>query len=143
MQNVFEYLKKIQDLLEQIENITDNQMTILVGDLQNIEEENRALEFIEEMVGCKDELITELAEIEGYFQQAYDRQKEQLIKSNAIKELKAQVQHILHLKEEIARKEQQNMLIMQNHSKKKIDKMTIAPSSNQVVAAYKKQQGKS
>ena len=143
MQNVFEYLKKIQDLLEQIENITDNQMTILVGDLQNIEEENRALEFIEEMVSCKDELITELAETEGYFQQAYDKQKEQLIKSNAIKELKVQVQHILHLKEEIARKEQQNMLIMQNHSKKKIDKMTIAPSSNQVVAAYKKQQGKS
>ncbi|MBE6024116.1 MAG: hypothetical protein E7231_13110 [Cellulosilyticum sp.] len=143
MHEVFEYLSKIQLLLEQIENITDNQTTILVGDLQTIEEENNALEFIEQMVNCKDELIVELSKVEACFQEEYEKQREQLIKSNKIKDLKTQVERILVLKDEITRKEQQNMVIMQNFSKKKIDRMTISPSSNQVAAAYKKQQLKS
>ena len=113
MQDVFNYLNQIREFLEQIDNITDNQMTILVGDLQNIEEENRALELIEDMVDCKDELISELTQVEEHFQKEYDKHRETLIKTNQMNVLKEQVQHILKLKEEIASKEYKNMLIMQ------------------------------
>ncbi|MBP3889378.1 MAG: hypothetical protein J6F30_17270 [Cellulosilyticum sp.] len=143
MQDVFNYLNQIREFLEQIDNITDNQMTILVGDLQNIEEENSALELIEDMVNCKDELISDLTQVEEYFQREYDKHRETLIKNNKINVLKGQVQHILQLKEEIARKEHKNMLIMQKNSNKRIDRVIISPSSNQVVEAYKKQQRKS
>ncbi len=142
MQNVFNYLNQIQELLIQIDNITDNQMTILVGDLQNLEEENKALELIEDMVSCKDEIISELTKVEEYFQQAYDQNREILIKTKQINVLKKQVQYILELKNEIASKEQKNMMIMQKHSKKRIDRVTISPTSNQVVQAYQKQQRK-
>ena len=142
MQDVFNYLSQIREFLEQINNITDNQMTILVGDLQNIEEENRALELIEDMVACKDELISELTQVEAHFQKEYDKHRDILIKNNQMNVLKEQVQYILKLKEEIANKEYKNMLIMQKNSNKRIDRVTISPSSNQVVAAYKKQQRK-
>lgn len=142
MQEVFHYLSRIQELLEQIVNITDNQMTILVGDMQNLEEENSALELIEDMVNCKEGLIGELTQVEACFQNLYDQYREELIKTNKINVLKGQVEHILQLKEEITRKEHENMLIMQNNSNKKIDKVTISPNSNQVLEAYKKQQRK-
>lgn len=140
MQSVFEYLNRIQDLLEQIDTITQNQMTILIGDKENLEVENMALSLIEEMVECKDKAITELTIAEHAFQNTYDINKEALVESGEIKHVKEQVEKILVLKEEITRREQQNMLILHNQSNKKIEKLKVPPNSNQVAAAYKKQQ---
>lgn len=140
MQSVFKYLNRIQELLEQIDTITQNQMTILIGDKENLELENRALSLVEEMVECKDKIITELTTAEEAFQNVYDINKEALVGSGEIKHVKEQVEKILVMKEEITKREQQNMLILHNQSKKKIEKQKVLPNSNQVAAAYKKQQ---
>ena len=139
MHCVFEHLERIKDLLAQIDTITENQTTILLSNQNDFNEENLALDIMEQMVECKESVINELVEEEAAFQKAYDRYKSQLIQSGEIGKLKKVIASIMKMKEEITRKEQQNMLILQNSSRK-IEKVRVSPSSQQIVAAYKKQQ---
>ena len=142
MKNVFEALRKIQELLNQINNITVNQATILLEHLTYSNEDEQCINMIQEMVNYKDEVITELERVEQQFQQIYAAEKEELINNGQIKNVKKCVEEILNLKEDIVQREKENMRIMLMKSQK-AEKVTKLPISHeQVIAAYKKQQSK-
>lgn len=144
MQSLFDCLNKIQELLQQIHDITENQTTILTSSIQADEEVvDDTLSMIEEMVDYKDELINLLTEAERTFQGIYNDHREEIIQSKQMKLVKSEVEKVLKLKDEITKKEQKNVLLLQGQSRKRIERVKVTPNKNQVVAAYRKQQNKS
>lgn len=144
MQSLFDYLNKIQELLQQIHDITENQTTILTSSVYVDEDvTDGTLSMMEEMIDYKDELINLLTEAEQNFQGVYNAYREEIIQSKQMKLLKSEVEKVLKLKDEITKKEQKNVLLLQNQSRKRVERVEVIPNKNQVVAAYRKQQNKS
>lgn len=138
MNQTMTYLKQIESLLEQIENITQNQTTVLLHQLDEDKEE--ALSYIEEMVNFKDKVIGELTEAEAAFQSGYHSCKEELISSGLIREVKNSVAKILETKERITRQEQNNLHLLNNKVGSKPERVEIRPNAYQVLSAYKQNQ---
>ena len=141
MNTILTYLSRIESLLEQIETMTQNQTTILLHQLDSKEDE--ALNIIEEIVGYKDKAIQELTEVEALFQESYKKNREALLQSAQIKEIKERVAHILEAKERITKHEQNNLRLLTSKIGKRPEKVEIKPNAQCVANAYKKNQGKS
>lgn len=146
MKELFEYLARIHELLEQIYTITDNQTTILLSPMEGTEEkdENVALDMITQMMDYKEELTKELFEAEDIFQNEYNRCKQLLNNEQEIVvlELKGLVAAVLERKEAIVAREQSNLVLLQARSKKKLEVVHTPQNPKQVSAAYQKQQKK-
>ena len=138
MNTILTYLNQIESLLEQIENMTQNQTTILLHQLGS--EEGKALNVVEEIVGYKDEVIQELTQVEVLFQESYQKHREALIQSTLIKEVKERVARILETKERIKRQEQNNLRLLTSKISSRPEKVEIKPSAQCVANAYKKNQ---
>ena len=138
MENLFNELKEIEDILEQISTITANQTTIL---LQTTNEElEEAMNLLETMVDYKEELINKLELVEKRFDRNYKEKREQATSKEYALKFKNYVSKILNKKQEIQDMEQNNVRIMQSKKYKKIEKVEIAKKPNEVAAAYRKQQ---
>ena len=138
METIHTYLKQIEGLLKQIETMTYNQATILLQQLENKEDE--ALRMIEEIVTYKDEVIQELICIEDLFQESYEKNKEALFKSGAMKEIKQRVAGILDAKERIKKQEQSNLRLLASRGSRRVEKVEIKPNPQRAINAYKKNQ---
>ena len=138
MNTILTYLNQIESLLEQIENMTQNQTTILLHQLGS--EEGKALNVIEEIVGYKDEVIQELTQVEVLFQESYQSHREALLQSTLIKEVKERVARILETKERITKQEQNNLRLLTSKISSRPEKVEIKPSAQCVANAYKKNQ---
>lgn len=141
MNTILTYLDQIESLLGQIENMTQNQTTILLHQLGN--EADEGLTIIEEIVGYKDEVIQELTRIEALFQESYKNNKEALLESTLIKEIKERVARILEIKERITKQEQNNLRLLSSKVSSKPEKVEIKPSAQCVANAYKQSQNRS
>ncbi|WP_069998860.1 hypothetical protein [Cellulosilyticum sp. I15G10I2] len=142
MEELVGYLSQIQALLEQVYTITDNQTTILLAPMDTKEEESNALDMIAQMADYKDELTEELNKLELAFQQKYDELKEVVKYEADLHELKRLVAAILEAKQAIIEHEQSNLLLLQTHSKKKLERVQLPQNPKEAANAYKKQQGK-
>lgn len=140
MDELLNYLHKIQDLLNQISTITDNQTTILLNPIDKTEQETKSLDMLEEMADYKDEYTKELIACEELFQNLYNQEKDTIKDSKDIVKLKEMVTRILEIKQEIVEHEQSNLLLLQSHSKKKAERLHIPQSAKEVAKAYKKHQ---
>lgn len=140
MNELFEQLKAIDEILEQIATITANQMTVLLQSTS--ENEDEELSLLEGMVSYKDELITKLVEIEILFDNSYKEQREQVHTSGQIGEFKKCVANILEKKEKIQELEKNNVRIMQSKVKKSKQLIKLPKAAQEVTKAYKKHQVK-
>lgn len=138
MENIQAYLKQIAVLLEQIETITYNQTTILANQLEIKEEE--ILRMLEEIVEYKEEVIQELTQVENLFQIAYQQNKEELIQSGEIRQIKEKVASILQAKERIQKQEQRNLRCLAIKTSQRVEKVEIKPNPQSAINAYKKNQ---
>ena len=133
MDELFKQLEQIRQFLEQIQNITENQMTILLSD--SIE----GLDMIEQMAEYKGELTTQLEKVEKEFQALYNEKKEFIhsndqINNSELKQLKDNVKYILQLKDQVILQEQKNYLLL----KEAVDtrnKVKIPKSVDKAVSA--------
>ena len=144
MDIIFNTLSDILELLEQIDTITQNQKLVLLEELGQPDssdevDEEACVSFLEGMVECKGELITQLEQKEAIFQEAYTKGKDLLMSSGKMKEVKNQVEIILKKKDLITEHEKENLLLLNTHSKRKEKPMEIHPKMENVVAAYKRQ----
>ena len=148
MEELFEYLRQIYELLEQIDMITDNQTTVLLAPMEETieqgddSEEEIALDMIAQMADYKDEITEELVKVEDMFQRQYDNCKQLLENQEEVKKLKRLVAAILERKEAIVEHEQSNLLLLQARSKKQLKRVHISQNPKNVSNAYKKQQEK-
>lgn len=140
MDELFKQLEQIRQFLEQIQNITENQMTILLSD--SIE----GLDMIEQMAEYKGELTTQLEKVEKEFQALYNEKKEFIhsndqINNSELKQLKDNVKYILQLKDQVILQEQKNYLLL----KEAVDtrnKVKIPKSVDKAVSEYNKHKKK-
>lgn len=138
MNQMMTYLGQIESLLEQIENITQNQTTVLLHQLD--EDKEQALSYIEEMVNFKDEVIGQLTDSELAFQKSYEENREKLISSGHLRDVKTIVARILETKERITRQEQSNLHLLNSKVGSKPERVEIKPNAHQVLAVYKQNQ---
>ncbi len=141
MDELFKQLEQIRQFLEQIETITENQMTILLSD--SIE----GLDIIEQMAQYKSDLTSQLEETEKKFQILYHEKKEFIhandqINNRDIKQLKDNVQYILQLKDKVILQEQKNYLLLKEIVDIRKNKMQIPKSVDKVVSEYNKHKKK-
>lgn len=140
MEELLGRLKQIHELLEQVEAITMNQMTVLLQPQETVEKENEALDLLDELVSYKEELTNQIQEQEAAFDEGYKRYKGEITNSKYIQLFKQEVARILELKTAIVEAEQNNVLIMQGRIKKQARALEIPKVPQSVAAAYKKQQ---
>lgn len=134
MEKLFESLNQIMELLNQIYTITGNQTTILLDSKQAGE----GLDMIEEMAAYKNDLTTQLEQVEVIFGQQYAEHKADIEDVEIQKLLKQTVARVLELKDKVIQLEQQNVLIMQDLLKRLTEKIEIPKKAEVVSAAYKK-----
>lgn len=140
MDELFKQLDQIRQFLEQIQNITENQMTILLSD--SIE----GLDMIEQMAEYKGELTAQLEKVEKEFQALYNEKKEFIhsndqINNSELTQLKDNVKYILQLKDQVILQEQKNYLLL----KEAVDtsnKVKIPKSVDKAVSEYNKHKKK-
>lgn len=138
MESLFNELKEIEDILEQISTITANQTTVLLQTTNEELEEEMSL--LETMVDYKEELINKLELVEKSFDMNYKKKREQAASKEYALKFKDCVAKILNKKQEIQDMEQNNVRIMQSRKSRKVEKVEIAKKPNEVAAAYRKQQ---
>ena len=142
MNELFEYLEHIQGLLEQIYTITVNQGIVLLGIESKEEEEEQFLDMVSQMAVYKEEVTSELIASEEAFQSLYDNYKEHITDGEAVKRLQNLVKDILEKKDGVVEEEQKNLMFLQTHSKKKMEKVELPQNPKEAAKAYKKQQKK-
>ncbi len=142
MEELYQRLEAIIELLEQIKTLTNNQTTVLLSEETTLEEESILLDMIEQMAAYKDEMMTNLHEQEDAFQKVYGLYKESLAESPELVAIKKKVATILNLQEGIVEIEQSNLLLMQKRSKTKAEKVILPKNNAKVTEAYQKQQKK-
>lgn len=133
MEELFNHLKKIKELLEQIYTITQNQLTVLIDSRNN----NAELEMIEEMANYKQEITLQVEEEEALFQNLYTRYKEELIEKQLMPSLQTKVGNILKLKEDIILNEQKNVLLLQEAMRQCVKCVKLPKDPSKVADAYK------
>lgn len=138
MKELFRQLMEIDSILEQIATITMNQMTVLLH--STWENQDASLNILEEMVSYKDELITNLIEVEALFDKRYAEQRDQVHTSKQIGEFKKCVSNILEKKEKIQELERNNMMMLQTKRQERGKRIEVPKRAQEVVRAYKKQQ---
>lgn len=132
------YLTEIEDLLLQIDNITQNQNALLLQSSHTDEEEH--LNCLEQMVEVKDEVMNRLIEVEALFGESYEKYRQELISSPYMKEIKQRVEGLLAIKERITKQEQSNVLLVKRRSAWQQEPTSIKPNAAQVTRAYKQSQ---
>lgn len=133
MEQLFETLGIIKGLLEQVLQITENQMTILL-DRQEV---SAGLDVIEEMATYKSDLTSEVEQVESVFEAQYNAYKGEVAEQGKGKLLKESVDAILKLKESIIQSEQKNVFLMQELLRGCAKQMTLQKNPAEVVNAYK------
>lgn len=136
MEEIMLYLARIEEGLQQVEQLTENQGVVL----KSGKEEKETFIYIEQMVQFKEIIIQQLEEAEKGFEKSYKVHKEALLASPLIKEVKERVTKILKMKEEITRREAEHLhLLMQPKKGEEIRKLKgITPQK--VAKAYEKHQ---
>ncbi len=132
MEQLFEKLADIQEILEQILGITQNQMTILL-DTQLVGD---GLEIIEQMATYKETLTGEVVEAENAFQGLYQEYKETVQTVEDKRRLKRYVDDIMKLKERVIEIEQKNMMIMQDLLRRCSERVEIPKTAHEVTKLY-------
>lgn len=136
-------LIEIYELLEQIYAITVNQGTILLGSTSYLEMEAlEVTELIKEMVDNKDRLIDQITQKEMAFDEAYIPFKGKITQPEDVNAFKEAVNKILLIKEAIVKAEKNNLLVMQNRSGQKPEKVQIKKQPQEIVGLYRQQQSK-
>ena len=137
MDELLNKLKRIIGLLEQINDITTNQTTLIMN--ENAEQSESDLESImEEMSHYKEQLMTQTEQEEDAFEKIYYAYRSQLVDKEEIKILKEKVSQVLEIKKKIIENENMNMLMVQNRNRQK-SKINVIPQNPQRVAElYKK-----
>ncbi len=130
-------LEEIYALLDQMDGITLNQATILLQPRKSNEDNNEAIDLLNQMVEYKDELIASVARKEEEFERAYEPYRGKIKSKSEIEDIKILVDRIMNKKQEIVEKEKNNMLIMKNLGNTKKKAMHISPTADKVVNAYK------
>lgn len=143
MNELFNLLAHIEELLTQIDSITQNQTTVLIGSRTSLQEEDEAIDLMNQMVDYKDEIMSELEQIEKQFQEAYANQRRNLTNKAIVDELQNRVGGILKKKKLIMEHEQNNLIIMKQSIHARQEPLEIKPSAGTVANAYKKYQIKS
>lgn len=143
METLFNLLSKIEELLNQIDSITQNQTTILIASRTNLQEEDDAIDLMNQMVDYKDEIMNELETVEKCFQETYAKEKRNLTNQAIIDELQSRVGGVLKKKQLIMEHEQNNLVIMQQSIRARQEPLEIKPNAGVVANAYKKHQAKS
>jgi hypothetical protein len=143
MEKLFEYLNHIQRLLDQIFTITDNQTTILLT-LTGVESEaeNEVLDMIAQMADYKEELTKELGIAEEAFQAYYEAHRELVAGEKHVRDMQNLVKGVLDGKQAVIEQEQKNLLLLQAHSKKKLERVQVPQNPGHAASAYRKQQKK-
>ena len=142
MQELFEQLIQIESILEQIDDITENQTTVLIGSRNTLEEENNAIDIMNQMIDAKEELMNQLTMTETNFQESYAKKRRYLTNKEIVDTLQARVGAILKKKQIIVEREQNNLVIMQSYVKAKEGPLKLTPRAIDVANAYKKHQPK-
>ena len=140
MDELIKMLGYIYDLLEQISSITINQRTVLLQSNQTLDEENSALDMLEGMIACKEEITNELINKEKVFDAAYSKYRGKITDPKYVALFKEHVSRIMAKKKEIVEAEQNNVMIMQALSKKTAKTIEIPKDARLVTEAYKKHQ---
>ena len=140
MEELFKILSRIYELLEQISAITTNQTTVLLQSSETIEEANGALDLLEDMVNYKEEIMNQLTSEEERFDSAYSEYRGKITNPAYVQQFKEWVDRIMAKKKEIVEAEKNNVIIMQNVSKKSIERINIPKDAKEVTLAYKRQQ---
>ncbi|PHV71359.1 hypothetical protein CS063_06615 [Sporanaerobium hydrogeniformans] len=143
MEELFQKLKGIIEVLEQIKTLTDNQTTVLLSEITTLEEESNLLDMIEQMAAYKDEMMNALHKEEDEFQKLYAMHKQSLAESNCLADIQKQVGSILQMQQIIVETEQNNLLLMQKRVRMKSEKVALPANHAKVTAAYQRQQKKS
>ncbi|MGL4362159.1 MAG: hypothetical protein ACRCSG_02635 [Cellulosilyticaceae bacterium] len=135
MEQLFDILEEINQLLEQIQTITQNQMTILL-EASYIGE---GTGLVEEMADFKENLTTEVEQKEKVFQRLYNEHNTHIINVEDKQLLKTLVDRIMKTKQHIIEGEQKNVMIMQNLLHNKVNCTTTYKTPQHVANAYKAQ----
>ena len=132
MEALFEALEAIEDLLEQIQTITQNQMTILLDSAYM----GDGLDMIEQMATFKEGLTTQVETTEATFQALYSKHKVDITEAIDKKRLKDSVDHIMRLKAYIIEQEQKNVFILQDLLRRMQEPIELPKNAKQVAKAY-------
>ena len=135
MQKLFETIEMIEEKLEQILQITNNQRAIL---LQK-DASSETVGLLEEMAKYKESFTTEIESIETVFQEAYNKQKENIQKEGKAQALRQHVENVLGLKETIIKAESQNVILMKEYMKNHLQPVKFQAAPDEVINQYKVQ----
>lgn len=130
-------LDSIIGLLEQINTITTNQMTVLLSRTLEESDEEEKLGLLEQMVEYKEELILEVEKVEIDFDVSYQEYKGKISNKEYISIFKEKVEYILEVKNRIVENEKSNLMIMQSKARRPKQVMSIPKSSKKVAELYK------
>lgn len=128
-------LDKTIELLEQINNITMNQMTVIISASDNGSEEMNS--FLDEMHKIKDELINEVDRVEISFEEEYKSIRQSLTNKEIVSELKHKIEKVIKLKEAIMENEKNNMNLAKSKLAQKNKPIALPKSPQSVINTYK------
>lgn len=129
-------LDKTIELLEQINNITMNQMTVLLND-SKIDSEEEIDNFLDEMHKIKDELIDKVDQVEISFEEEYKSVRQSLTNKEMVAKLKQKIGKVINLKEAIMENEKTNMNIAKSKLAQKNKPIVLPKSPQNVIDIYK------
>lgn len=123
-------------LLEQINNITLNQMTVILNASEDMSEEE-VDHFLDEMYQIKNELMNETESVEISFEEEYKRVRENIKDKELISNLKQKISKVIQLKEQIMENEKTNMNIVKSKVAQKNKPVALPKSPQSVINTYK------
>lgn len=135
-------LDKIIELIEQVNGITINQGTIILGDSFSEENQQQLDQVLEEMVKNKEVLIEEIERIEVEFEKEYNLRRANLTNKAYVDQLKQKVAKVLEIKKNILENEKNNMLMMQSKIRQQNKIIEIPKDPKKVIETYKSNSGK-
>lgn len=129
----------IIDLLQQVNGITTNQMTVILESLE-ADSVPHIDEVLEEMSKNKEEIIGAVEEKEIEFEKNYNEQKKSLTDKVYVANLQEKVKEIIELKEKILENEKSNMIIFESKMRKQKEVIELPKNPKKVIDTYKKSQ---
>ncbi len=128
------HIKRVIEILSQIEGITLNQQQILATNYL----EDNAFETIEEMSNHKEKLTDDLELEERKFERLYMTTKSTLTDKGYVAKLQHEIARVLKLKDSVILLEQANMELVEKDIKEKIGVMELQTPPQVIVNKYKK-----
>lgn len=134
MSILLQKVEKIEGMLEQVNDLTCNQSTVLVASEEGIDID----EVLDEMSEYKEILIKQVEQLEIDFENTYKQYRENLTNKEEVEKLKTHISKILDIKKMIIENERKNMLLFQSRERQEREKLIISPTPKSVVEIYKR-----